>query len=103
MLTLEDDMLTAYVRVTMGELLTSAEQLVGLGQTLDGFCELSSRAEPDEFKQVAVGVRATALHALLTAAAVVGLSERLTTVAAVLESVHTPDDDNGPASEGGEV
>jgi hypothetical protein len=93
MLTLEDDALTANVRTTMSELLNGAEQLKGLAQTLDGFCELSGRAPVDEIKQVAIGVRATAVHALLTAAAAVGLSDLLATIAAVLERVQTPDDD----------
>jgi hypothetical protein len=43
-------------------------------------------------RQVAVGIKATAAHALLTAANVAGMSERLTTVAAVLEAV-IPDED----------
>lgn len=38
-------------------------------------------------RQVAVGIKATALHALVTAANVAGLSERLSTAAAVLEAV----------------
>jgi hypothetical protein len=84
-LTLEDDVLTAHVRATMGELLSRAEQLEGLARNLDGFCELSGRANPDEIKQVAVGVMATAVHAILTAVVAAGLSERLATVAAVRE------------------
>ncbi len=89
---LEDAMLTSHVRLTMGELLTAADQLKGLSQTMDGFCELSGHADVEEMRQVAVGIKATALHALLTAAMVVGLSERLNTVAAVLESAIPPDD-----------
>jgi hypothetical protein len=92
-LNLEDDALSAQVRATMGELLNRAEHLRGLAQTLDGFCELSGHAAPDEIKQVAVGVMATAVHALLTATAAAGLSERLATVAAVLERTVGPDDD----------
>jgi hypothetical protein len=101
MLTLEDDVLAAHVRATMGELLNRAEQLKGLAQTLDGFCELSGRAHPDEIKQVAVGVMATAVHAILTAVAAAGLSERLATVAAVLERT-TPLEDDSALGEPGE-
>jgi hypothetical protein len=92
MLMIEDDMLAARVRVTMGELLQSAEQLRGLAEMLDGYCGLSGRAEAEEIKQVAIGIRATAVHALLTASAAVGLSERLSTVAIVLDRVQEPAD-----------
>ncbi len=102
MLTLEDDVLTAHVRATMGELLSRAEHLKGLAQTLDSFCELSGHASAEELKQVAVGVMATAIHAMLTATAAAGLSERLATVAAVLERTVRPEDDDSPFGEGGE-
>ena len=85
-------MFVSHIRATMGEVMTGAEQLKGLAQTLDGFCDLSARADAQEMRQVAVGIRATAVHAVLTATNVAGLSERLTTVAAVLEAV-IPDDD----------
>jgi hypothetical protein len=100
---LEDAMLTSHIRATMGEVMTGAEQLKGLAQTLDGFCDLSAaRADAEEMRQVAVGIRATAMHALLTAANVAGLSERLNSVAAVLEAIIPPDseppaNDDSPA------
>ena len=56
----------------MGDLVQGAEQLKGLAQTLDGFCGLHARAEADEIKLVAIGVRATAVQALLTASTAVG-------------------------------
>ncbi|HKY34391.1 MAG TPA: hypothetical protein VJN18_00515 [Polyangiaceae bacterium] len=85
-------MLTSHIRATMGEVMTGAEQLKGLAQTLDGFCDLAAaQADAEEMRQVAVGIRATAIHALLTAANVAGLSERLNSVAAVLEAVIPPD------------
>lgn len=87
MLSLEDDALAGRVRATVGELLQGAEQLKGLAQTLDGFGSLNGRAEADEIKLVAVGVRATAVQALLMASTAIGLSERLSTVAFVLDSV----------------
>ena len=92
MLMLEEDTLEARVRATIGELLQGADQLKGLAQTLDGFGGLSGRAEADEIKLVAVGVRATAVQALLMASTAVGLSERLSTVALVLDSVQTDQD-----------
>lgn len=96
MLALEDDVLSAQVRATIGDLLNRAEQLKGLAQTLDDFCDLSGRASVDEIKQVAIGVMATAVHALLTSAAAAGLSERLAAVAAVMERVT---DDDGAGAE----
>jgi hypothetical protein len=93
----EDAMFTSHFRATMGEVMTGAEQLKGLAQTLDGFCDLSAHADPEEMRRVAVGVKATAIHALLTAANVAGMSERLNSVAAVLEAV-VPEDLEPPPS-----
>jgi hypothetical protein len=90
---IEDAMFISHIRATMGEVITGAEQLKGLAQTLDGFCDLSARADADEMRQVAVGIKATAAHAVLTATNVAGMSERLNTVAAVLEAVLPPDSD----------
>ena len=92
MLTLEPDFLSSRVRTTMGELLQGAEQLRGLAHALDGLCGLSARAEPEEIKQTAISARATAVQALLTAASAVSLSERLATVANVLENALPPED-----------
>jgi len=88
---LEQAMFTSHFRATMGEVMTGAEQLKGLAQTLDGFCDLSARAEADEMRQVAIGIKATAVHALLTAANIAGMSERLNSFAAVLEAVIPPE------------
>ena len=73
-------------RLTSGH---GASALRGLAYTLDGFCGLNARAESEEIKQVAIGVRATAVQALLTASTAVGLSERLSTVATVLEGAQS--------------
>lgn len=96
----EDAMLTSHVRATMGEVVTGAEQLKGLAQTLDSFCGMSARADAEEMRQVAVGIKATAVHALVTAANVAGLSERLGSVAAVLEAIIPADLEPPPSSEG---
>lgn len=97
---IEEPMFTSHFRATMGDVMTGAEQLKGLAQTLDGFCDLSAHADADEMRQVAVGIKATAVHALLTAANVAGLSERLNTVAAVLEAVIPPESEP-PANDSG--
>lgn len=93
----EDAMFTSHFRATMGEVMTGAEQLKGLAQTLDGFCDLSAHADAEEMRRVAVGIKATAIHALLTAANVAGMSERLSTVAAVLEAVIPADIEPPPS------
>lgn len=92
MLTMEDDALSAQVRDTVGKLLSGAEQLKGLAQTLDGFGGLSGHADADEVSLAAIGVKATAVHALITAGTTLGLSERLATLAAILKLVHAGDD-----------
>jgi hypothetical protein len=99
---IEDAMFISHFRATMGEVMTGAEQLKGLAQTLDGFCDLSAHADAEEMRRVAVGIKATAVHALVTAANVAGMSERLTTVAAVLEAVIPPDSEP-PTSNGDEA
>jgi len=88
---IEEAMFTSHFRATMGEVMTGAEELKGLAQTLDGFCDLSAHADADEMRQVAVGIKATAVHALVTAASVAGMSERLNSFAAVLEAVIPPE------------
>jgi hypothetical protein len=100
---IEDAMLTSHFRATMGEVMTGAEQLKGLAQTLDGFCDLSAQADADEMRQVAIGIKATAVHALLTAATVAGMSERLNSFAAVLEAVILPDSEPPPAADRGDI
>lgn len=92
-------MFTSHFRATMGEVMTGAEQLRGLAQALDGFCDLSAHADAEEMRRVAVGIKATALHAMVTAANVSGMSERLSTVAAVLQAV-VPEDVEPPSGGG---
>jgi len=98
-LNLEAETLTWQVRTAMGELMTGAENLKGVAQMLDDYCELSALAEPQELKQAATGIRAAALHALLTAAAAVGVSERLAAIANVRDAVVEDPDDGAPPAE----
>jgi hypothetical protein len=65
-----------------------------VAQMLDGYCELSGHAEAEELKRVATGIRAAALHALLTATAAVGVSERLATVANVRDALVDEDEED---------
>ena len=96
---LEKAMFTSHFRATMGEVMTGAEQLKGLAHTLDGFCDLSANADADEMRQVAVGIKATAVHALVAAASVAGMSERLNSFAAVLEAVIPSDSEPPPSND----
>lgn len=98
MLRIEPETLTWQVRTAMGELMTGAQNLKGVAQMLDDYCELSGHAEPEELKQVATGIRAAALHALLTATAAVGVSERLAAVANVRDAVVDDDDITTPVA-----
>jgi len=103
MLKLEAETLTWQVRTAMGELMNGAESLKGVGQMLDDYCELSAHAEAEELRQVATGIRAAALHALLTASAAVGVSERLAAVASVRDGLVDDADDVPPPSAPGET
>ncbi len=101
MLRLEAETLMWQVRAAMGELQTGAENLQGVAQMLDEYCELPAHADAAELKQVATGIRAAALHALLTATAAVGVSERLAAVANVRDAL-IDDDDVAPPDAAGE-
>lgn len=88
---IEAGSLRLHVRATLDEVMIGAEQLKGLARTLDSFCDLSTLSDAEEMRHVAVGIKATAVHALTTACNVAGFSERLSSVAAMLEAV-LPDD-----------
>jgi hypothetical protein len=85
MIRLEDDALVGRVKSAVSELVTAGEQLRGLACVFDGFAGLNARADAEELRQAAIGVRAAALQALLTVTAVLGSSERLSSVAVVLD------------------
>lgn len=93
---IEDDVLSVHVRHTTGELLTSADNLKGLAESLSSFCDLSGHSSAEGLRHVAVGVKAVAIHALLTAATVAGLSERLSSVSVVLDSSAAAEDEPQP-------
>jgi hypothetical protein len=86
LLTLESDALSSRVRTTMGALFQAPSRCDCLANALDGLCGFSLAAEPEEIKQAATSMRATAVQALLIATSAVRLSERLATVAHVLEN-----------------
>jgi hypothetical protein len=92
---IEDATLSLHVRTTIGDVMTGAEQLRGLAHTLDSFCDLSGAAGADEMRQVAISIKATAVHALNIASNVAGLSDRLDSVATILEAI-IPDSEPPP-------
>lgn len=91
MLTIDSDALSTRVQSAVRELSEGADLLQGLATTLDGYGGLRADADAGEIKQAAISVRATAVQALLMAATAVGISERLSTVAALLERGRSDD------------
>ena len=71
---------------TVSELVEQAEHLRGLAASLDSYAGTNRRAEAEELKHVAVGVRAGALQVLLVAFSAVASSERFAALAGVREA-----------------
>jgi len=65
------------VRGAIEALLNGADEFHGLAAALEHHTDLSSAASPPELREAAVGVRAVANQAFLTAATTMGISERL--------------------------
>jgi len=76
--------LEAKIGTVIANLMEASEQLQALSIELENKGELNQRADSDEVKQAATAVKATALHALNTAASAIGLSERLAMLGSVL-------------------
>ena len=69
------------------DLLEGADALRGLAAALEISAGLEGTAGSGQLRETAIQVRATALQAMLSASAVAGVSERLTTCAGVLDTV----------------
>lgn len=82
-LTLDARSLEARVGHAVSELTSATETLRGLATSLDVYADTNARSDADELRQAAIGIRASAAQALLTAANVIGLSERLAAFAVV--------------------
>jgi hypothetical protein len=65
------------VRAAIEALLNGADEFRGLAAALEHHTDLSTAASPPELREAAVGVRAVANQAFLTAATTMGISERL--------------------------
>jgi hypothetical protein len=65
------------VRGAIEALLNGADEFHGLAAALDHHADLSSAASPEELRQTAVGIRAVANQAFITASTTAGVSERL--------------------------
>jgi hypothetical protein len=89
------------VRGAIEALLIGAEEFQGLAATLEHHAALSTAASPAELRQTAVGVRAVANQAFLTATATAGISERLSAWADMsLIAFPTADSWSEPEGEG---
>lgn len=80
------------VRGAIEALQNGADELHGLAAALEHHTSLSSAASPEELRQTAVGVRAVANQAFMTAAAMAGVGERLSAWADVSGIVFPPGD-----------
>jgi hypothetical protein len=75
------------VRGAIEALQNGADELQGLAVALEHHADLSSAASPAELRQTAVGVRAVANQAFITASTTAGVSERLSAWADVCSIV----------------
>ena len=82
------------------EMIESADELRGLATSLDGLSALETRARPDMLREAAVGVRAVAIQAFISACRAAGISARLHSWADIVAIVDPPDDENGDEPEG---
>ena len=78
------------VRGAIEALQNGADELHGLAAALEHHTGLSSAASPEELRQTAVGVRAVANQAFITASTTAGVSERLSAWADVSGIVFPP-------------
>ncbi len=78
------------------EMIDSADELRGLAASLDGFSALETRASPGMLREAAVGVRAVAIQAFISACRAAGISARLHSWADIVGIVDPPDDADEP-------
>ena len=69
----------------MGSLLEAPDKLRGLGELLEELAGMPGDAAPADLRRTALGVQASAVQAIMTAAVAVGVGERLGLVAALRE------------------
>jgi len=80
------------VKGAVEALQNGSDELRGLAAALELHADLSSAAGPEELRQTAVGVRAVATQAFMTAITTAGVSERLTAWAEVSGILFPPTD-----------
>ncbi|MFZ5895325.1 MAG: hypothetical protein ACOY0T_29995 [Myxococcota bacterium] len=86
MIALHESSLELRVRHAISQLVEGADRLRGLAEILEELGATPGNAEPPDLRRAVVGIQAAAMQALLMAATAVGLSERLSTIAAIRES-----------------
>ena len=77
------------------DMIDCADELRGLGTSLEGQSALETRAGPEALRETAVGVRAVAMQAFMTACRAAGISARLHAWADVVAIVEPIDDAPG--------
>jgi hypothetical protein len=89
--------LTNHVRRRVGreveDMIDCADELRGLGTSLDGQSALETHASPEALREAAVGVRAVAMQAFMSACRAAGISARLHARADIVGIVELPDDE----------
>jgi hypothetical protein len=73
------------------EMIESADELRGLATSMDGLSALETQARPDMLRETAVGVRAVALQAFISACRAAGISARLHAWADIVGIVEPPE------------
>jgi hypothetical protein len=73
------------VRRAIGTLVEAGDKLRGLGELLEELAGTPGDAAPADLRRTALGVQASAVQAIMAAAVAVGVSERLTLIAALRE------------------
>ena len=92
--------ITNHVRRRVGreveEMIDSADELRSLAASLDGLSALETGARPGMLRETAVGVRAVAMQAFISACRAAGISARLHSWADIVGIVDLPDETNEP-------
>lgn len=90
------------LRRAVDDLMSRADELRGLATVLDRYGELNTEADFEQLREAAVGVRAVANQAFLTAASTTGISERLSAWADVAGVAVPLDEESDEGPEEGE-
>jgi hypothetical protein len=85
----------ARVNREVTEIIDCADELRGLGASLDAHSGMEMRASPTMLREAAVGVRAVSMQAFISACRAAGISARLHAWADIVGIIDAPDPDSG--------